>query len=53
MNIAKEVYRPDIYEQAAKALIAEGKLKASDFPGLQQDRRLPPHPGPVHRRRDL
>jgi nitrate/nitrite transport system substrate-binding protein len=31
-NIAKQVYRPDIYAQAAKALIAEGKAKAADFP---------------------
>jgi nitrate/nitrite transport system substrate-binding protein len=29
---AKKVYRPDIYLQAAKALIAEGKAKESDFP---------------------
>ena len=26
MDIAKQVYRPDIYAQAAKALIAEGKI---------------------------
>lgn len=32
MNMAKKVYRPDIYAQAAKALIAEKKAKASDFP---------------------
>ena len=32
MDIAKKVYRPDIYMQAAKALIAEGKAKAADFP---------------------
>ena len=32
MDTAKKVYRPDIYAEAAKALIAEGKLKASDFP---------------------
>ena len=31
-DIAKQVYRPDIYAQAAKALIAEGKAKAVDFP---------------------
>ncbi|MCY0966550.1 CmpA/NrtA family ABC transporter substrate-binding protein [Parathalassolituus penaei] len=29
---AKNVYRPDIYTAAAKELIAEGKVKASDFP---------------------
>jgi len=32
IKIAKEVYRPDIYAIAAKELIAEGKMKASDFP---------------------
>lgn len=31
-NIAKKVYRPDIYAQAALALIAEGKADAKDFP---------------------
>ncbi|WP_342808236.1 CmpA/NrtA family ABC transporter substrate-binding protein [Alteromonas sp. M12] len=31
-DIAKQVYRPDIYAQAAKALIAEGKASAKDFP---------------------
>ena len=32
MDIAKKVYRPDIYEQAAKMLVAEGKANESDFP---------------------
>ncbi|MDD5578325.1 MAG: CmpA/NrtA family ABC transporter substrate-binding protein [Methylobacter sp.] len=32
MEIAKKVYRPDIYMKAAKALIAEGKAKTGDFP---------------------
>jgi len=32
MDIAKKVYRPDIYMAAAKELIVEGKAKASDFP---------------------
>ena len=32
MDIAKKVYRPDIYMEAAKELIAEGKAKAEDFP---------------------
>jgi nitrate/nitrite transport system substrate-binding protein len=32
MDTAKNVYRPDIYLAAAKALIAEGKAKAGDFP---------------------
>jgi len=31
-EIAKKVYRPDIYAIAAKELIAEGKVKAEDFP---------------------
>jgi len=34
MDIAKKVYRPDIYEQAAKELIKEGKLSASEFPNF-------------------
>jgi len=34
MDMAKKAYRPDIYVQAAKELIAEGKMKASDFPNL-------------------
>ncbi|MER2490712.1 CmpA/NrtA family ABC transporter substrate-binding protein [Catenovulum sediminis] len=34
MDIAKKVYRPDIYAQAAKALIKEGKAKASEFPNF-------------------
>jgi nitrate/nitrite transport system substrate-binding protein len=29
---AKQVYRPDIYLQAAKLLVAEGKAKPEDFP---------------------
>lgn len=32
IEIAKKVYRPDIYRQAARELIAEGKAKAADFP---------------------
>lgn len=31
-DIAKKVYRPDIYEIAARELIAEGKLAVTDFP---------------------
>jgi len=31
-QVAKDVYRPDIYMQAAKALIADGKAKEADFP---------------------
>ena len=32
MDVAKKVYRPDIYRQAAEELIAEGKMKSEDFP---------------------
>ena len=31
-DVAKSVYRPDIYLQAAKLLVAEGKVKKEDFP---------------------
>lgn len=36
IETAKKVYRPDIYMAAAKELIAEGKAKASDFPGEKE-----------------
>lgn len=32
IDTAKKVYRPEIYKQAAQALVAEGKAKATDFP---------------------
>ena len=31
-EVAKSVYRPDIYQAAAEALIEEGELKADEFP---------------------
>jgi nitrate/nitrite transport system substrate-binding protein len=34
---AKSVYRPDVYRAAAEALIAEGKMKASDFPDFAKE----------------
>jgi len=34
MEIAKKVYRPDIYRKAAEQLIAEGKVSASEFPNF-------------------
>ena len=37
MEMAKKVYRPDIYAQAAKLLIAEGKMEASDFPDFDKE----------------
>lgn len=36
-DIAKKVYRPDIYALAAKELIAEGKVSAKDFPDLKTE----------------
>ncbi len=36
-DIAKKVYRPDIYAQAAKELIKEGKLAAKDFPDFEKE----------------
>ncbi|MBU1441797.1 MAG: ABC transporter substrate-binding protein [Gammaproteobacteria bacterium] len=32
IDTAKKVYLPEVYMQAAKALVAEGKAKESDFP---------------------
>ncbi len=32
MDIAKKVYRPDIYAEAAKSLIEDGVMNASEFP---------------------
>ena len=37
MDIAKKVYRPDIYAKAAKMLIAEGKMQASEFPDFNKE----------------
>jgi len=42
LETAKKVYRPDIYMAAAKALIAEGKAKASDFPADNESGIKPP-----------
>ncbi|MGJ0516491.1 MAG: CmpA/NrtA family ABC transporter substrate-binding protein [Methylomicrobium sp.] len=42
MDIAKQVYRPDIYMAAAKELIKEGKAKASDFPSDNETGIKPP-----------
>jgi len=36
-DIARKVYRPDIYARAAKALIAEGKVQADDFPDFTSE----------------
>ena len=32
MEIAKKVYKPEIYMQAAQMLIEEGKMDKADFP---------------------
>ena len=37
METAKSVYRPDIYRKAAEELIAEGKMKAADFPDFAKE----------------
>ena len=37
METAQRVYRPDIYRQAAEALIAEGKLSAAEFPDFARE----------------
>ena len=37
MDIAQKVYRPDIYAAAAKELIAEGKIPASEFPDFAKE----------------
>jgi len=36
-DMAKKVYRPDIYAAAAKELIAEGKADAKDFPNFEKE----------------
>ena len=37
MDIAKKVYRPDIYAEAAQALIEEGLMDAKDFPNFSSE----------------
>lgn len=36
LEMAKKAYKPEIYVAAAKELIAEGKMKASDFPDFEK-----------------
>ncbi|TBW53794.1 nitrate ABC transporter substrate-binding protein [Marinobacter halodurans] len=45
MDIARKVYRADIYEQAAKSLIADGTLPASAFPDFDKANFTRPHEG--------
>ena len=40
-KVAREVYRPDIYLEAAKMLVAEGKAKKEDFPWTSDGYRAP------------
>jgi nitrate/nitrite transport system substrate-binding protein len=37
LETARKIYRPDIYAAAARALIAEGRMKASDFPDFEKE----------------
>jgi nitrate/nitrite transport system substrate-binding protein len=37
MRTARDVYRPDVYALAARALIQEGKMTASDFPDFDSE----------------
>lgn len=37
MDIAKQVYRPDIYAQAAQSLIEDGVMDASEFPDFAKE----------------
>jgi nitrate/nitrite transport system substrate-binding protein len=37
METAKSVFLPEVYQQAARELIAEGKLVASDFPDFETE----------------
>ncbi len=36
-QIAKQVYQPEVYRQAAEELVAEGKMQASDFPDFGKE----------------
>ena len=45
METAARVYRADIYEQAARSLIADGTLSASDFPDFDAENFQRPHQG--------
>ena len=36
-DMAKKVYRPDLYMKAAQSLIDEGLMKAEEFPAADED----------------
>ena len=40
-DVAKSVYRPDLYLEAAKLLVADGKAKKEDFPWTSDGFRAP------------
>ena len=40
-DVAKQVYRPDLYLEAAKLLVADGKAKKEDFPWTSDGYRAP------------
>ncbi|MGE3297901.1 MAG: CmpA/NrtA family ABC transporter substrate-binding protein [Porticoccaceae bacterium] len=42
LETAKKIYRPDLYAVAARELIAQGKLKASDFPDFATETGIKP-----------
>lgn len=37
VDLAKKVYRPDLYQKAAKSLIAEGIMDAKEFPDFDKE----------------
>jgi nitrate/nitrite transport system substrate-binding protein len=41
-EVAKKVYRADIYRKAAEALIAEGKMSADEFPAFDKEKGFRP-----------
>ncbi|MCH8530836.1 MAG: ABC transporter substrate-binding protein [Saccharospirillum sp.] len=43
METAQKVFRPDIYQQAAEALIAEGLMQPEDFPNFTQESGIRPN----------
>jgi nitrate/nitrite transport system substrate-binding protein len=45
IDVAKSVYRPDIYAKAAKALIEQGKAKPAEFPDFTKESGFKPPQG--------
>jgi nitrate/nitrite transport system substrate-binding protein len=42
MEMARKVFLPEVYQQAAQELIAEGKMSAEDFPDFEEEDGLRP-----------